>query len=292
MIKPHFPYLGFGLGLRTEHYLPILEQHPNIDWFEILTENYLVPGGKPLYYLNQIKERYPIVMHGVSMSLGSTDPLDFDYLKKVKTLSKQVNAQWISDHLCWTGVQKKNMHDLLPLPLTYETLTHLVKRISIVQDFLEQPILIENASTYLTFVEDEMTEWAFLNALTQQANCYLLLDINNIYVSAFNHGFDPLAYLQGISKDRVQQFHLAGHTNNGNHIIDTHDAPIVDPVWQLYSHAVQIIGKVSTMIERDDHIPPLEILMQELNIAKELAHKTRLEDSIKETEIGGIHDHA
>ncbi len=264
-------YLGFGLGLRTDHYQDIIDQKPAIDWFEIITENYLVPGGKPLYYLDQIKENYPIVMHGVSMSLGSTDPLDKNYLQQVKELANRVNAHWISDHLCWTGVSQKNMHDLLPLPCTEEALKHVVSKIKQAQDFLGRQILIENASTYITFTSSQMTEWDFIREMTHQADCLLLLDINNIYVSAFNHGFNPEDYLAGIPKNRVQQFHLAGHTNNGDHIIDTHDHPVISPVWDLYAKALEIFGKVSTMIERDDHIPALPVLLNELEHAKNIA---------------------
>lgn len=266
-----FPFLGFGLGLRTVHYLDILENNPAIDWFEILTENYLVPGGKPLYYLDRIKERYPIVMHGVSMSLGSSDPLDMHYLKQVKALASRTQAKWISDHVCWTGIHGKNMHDLLPLPYTEEAIAHFSKKVNQAQDFLEQPILIENPSSYLSYQDSSFTEWDFINEVINQTNCYLLLDVNNIYVSAFNHSFDPIEYILAIPPQRVKQIHLAGHTNNGDHIIDTHDHDVIDPVWALYSKTLEHIGKVSTMIERDDHIPPLPELMQELEQAKHIA---------------------
>lgn len=270
-ITRNLPYLGFGLGLRTDHYQDIIEHRPAIDWFEIITENYLVPGGKPRYYLDKVKEHYPIVMHGVSMSLGSTDPLDMDYLKQVKALAEHVEAKWLSDHLCWTGVQQKNMHDLLPLPYTEEALKHVAGKIKQAQDFLGRQILIENVSSYLTYSSSEMTEWDFLREIALEANCLILLDINNIYVSSFNHGFDPKAYLAAIPPHLVQQFHLAGHTNNGDHIIDTHDHPVIDPVWELYASALNHFGKVSTMIERDDHIPPLHELLQELEQAKHIA---------------------
>lgn len=266
-----FPFLGFGLGLRPDHYHDILEQLPPIDWFEILTENYLVPGGKPLYYLDRIQEHYPIVMHGVSMSLGSTDPLDFKYLQQVKDLAKRVNAKWISDHVCWTGIHGKNMHDLLPMPYTEEAIKHMVNKIRQAQDFLEQPILIENASSYVTYKDSIMTEWDFVREITEAADCYLLFDVNNIYVSGFNHHFDPIDYIKGIPPHRVKQIHLAGHSNNGDHIIDTHDHDVIDGVWALYSKALEHCGKVSTMIERDDHIPPLADLIQELQQAKHIA---------------------
>ena len=266
------PFLGFGLGLRTKHYHDIINEQPQIDWLEILTENYLVPGGKPLYFLDKIAANYPIVMHGVSMSLGSQDPLNWDYLRQVKSLRDRVNARWISDHLCWTGAHSKNMHDLLPLPYTDETIKYVASRIKEVQDFLGQRMLIENVSSYLTYNESVMTEWDFLRAICEEADCLLLLDINNIYVSSYNHHFDPIEYLDGIPSERVQQFHLAGHTNKGDYIIDTHDHDIIDPVWELYAKALNRYGKVSTMIERDDHIPPLNDLMQELNHAKHIAN--------------------
>ena len=263
--------LGFGLGLRTDHYADILEHKPKIDWFEVLTENYLVPGGKPLYYLDKVKEQYPLVMHGVSMSIGSTDPLDLDYLQQVKTLAKRIDAKWISDHLCWTGVQHKNMHDLLPLPYTEEALNHISARIRQVQDILGRQLLIENVSSYLTYSQSSMSEWEFITELCNRSDCLLLLDINNIYVSAFNHQFKVEDFLNGVPVNRVQQFHLAGHTNNGDHIVDTHDHDVIDPVWELYRKALKRFGPVSTMIERDDHIPPLFDLMKELDIAKQIA---------------------
>jgi hypothetical protein len=265
------PFLGFGLGLRPVHYPSILETLPAIDWFEILTENYLVPGGKPLYYLDRVKEHYPIVMHGVSMSLGSTDPLDYAYLQQVKDLADRVQAKWISDHICWTGVHKTNLHDLLPLPYTEEAIRHVVGKIQKVQDFLGRQILIENVSSYLTYKHSEMTEWDFITQIAERADCFVLLDINNIYVSAFNHGFSAQTFLTSIPKHRVKQFHLAGHLNKGDHIIDTHDAPVIDPVWALYAQALTHFGKISTMIERDDNIPALEVLIQELEQAKHIA---------------------
>lgn len=267
-----YDYLGFGLGLRTDHYHTILETNPDVDWFEALSENYLVPGGKPLYYLDQISERYPMVMHGVSMSIGSKDPINWDYLQQIKDLAKRIDAKWISDHCCWTGVQYKNMHDLLPMPYTEESINHMASRISAIQDFLGKQILIENASTYLTYQESEVTEWDFLNAVMEKSDCLILLDINNIYVSSYNHGFDPMTYIEAIPKHRVQQFHLAGHHNKGDYIIDTHDHPVIDSVWQLYAKAVNHFGKVSTMIERDDNIPPLSELIEELNQAKHIAN--------------------
>lgn len=266
------PFLGFGLGLRSEHYEEILRDKPGqIDWLEILTENYLVDGGKPLYYLDAIRPHYPVVMHGVSMSLGSTDALDYDYLRQLKALIARVEPEWISDHLCWTGVDGKNMHDLLPLPYTEAAVEHLASRISAVQDYLGRQILIENLSSYITYREDSMSEWEFLSAIAEKADCYLLLDVNNIYVSSFNHGFDPLEYLAGIPRERVWQHHLAGHSNEGNLLIDTHDADIIDPVWALYEQTARHFGPVSTMIERDGNIPPLQQLIVELEQARAIA---------------------
>src|SRR3990167_6007461 len=207
------PNLGFGLGLRTEHYDTILADKPPIDWFEIITENYLVPGGKPHYYLEKIREHYPMVMHGVSMSICSIDPLDWDYLHEMKALANKLEPKWISDHLCWTGLHGKNTHDLLPLPYTDEAINHVVKRIQQVQDFLGQPILVENVSSYITYHQSTMTEWEFIKAISEQADCLILLDVNNIYVSSVNHGFNPIDYLNAIPIERVFQIHLAGHTN-------------------------------------------------------------------------------
>ena len=265
------PALGFGLGLRADHYESILAGSPSVDWFEILSENYLVPGGKPLHFLDRVRERYPIVMHGVSLSIGSTDPLNRDYLRQLKQLAARVEPRWISDHLCWTGAPSTNMHDLLPLPYTEEAIQHVVSRVQQVQDFLGRRILLENVSSYLTYKQSTMTEWEFLREIAERADCLILFDVNNIYVSSVNHGFDPLDYLNAMSRERVQQIHLAGHRNLGTHIIDTHDEPIVDPVWELYRAAVRRLGYVSTMIERDDNIPTLEELLAELGQARRIA---------------------
>ena len=265
------PYLGFGLGLRIAHYQTILDTKPLVDWFEIISENYMVPGGKPLHFLDRIRNHYPIVMHGVSLSIGSTDPLNQDYLKDLKQLAVRAEPVWISDHLCWTGVHDKNMHDLLPLPYTEEAIEHVADRIAHVQDYLGRQILIENVSSYLTYKDSGLSEWEFLSAVVERADCLILLDVNNIYVSSFNHGFDPVEYLEGVPRERVQQFHLAGHRNLDTHIIDTHDEPIVDPVWELYEAAVKRFGPISTMIERDDNIPPLEELLAELDQARAIA---------------------
>jgi len=263
--------LGFGLGLRAEHYEAVLQDRPRVDWFEVLSENYLVPGGKPLHYLERIRERYPLVMHGVSLSIGSTAPLDLDYLRELKALAARIEPHWVSDHLCWTGVDGVNLHDLMPLPYTDEALRHVAERVARVQDVLGRRIVLENVSTYVSYSSSEMSEWEFLSALAARADCEILLDINNIYVSSVNHGFDPLEFLEAVPVERVRQFHLAGHQNRGRYIIDTHDAPIAAPVWELYKAAVARFGDVATMIERDAHIPPLAELVSELDEARRLA---------------------
>lgn len=269
-----FPYLGHGIGLRPPHYKTLLETKPTeIDWFECITEDYLDTGGRHWHYLTQLREHYPMVMHGVSLSIGSVDPLNYSYLKQVKTLAEKIEPAWISDHVCWTGVNGLNMHDLLPLPYTQEALDHVASRVSEVQDFLERPLVLENPSTYITYKDSSMPEWEFLAALSKKTGCYVLLDINNIHVTAFNSGFDPQEYLQGIPVGVVKQFHLAGHKKFRTHIIDTHDEPIIKKVWALYEEALKRFGPVSTLIERDDNIPPVEELLIELDQAKKIAKK-------------------
>jgi len=265
------PSLGFGLGLRVDHYEAILADRPPVDWFEVLTENYLVPGGKPLNYLMRIRERYRLAMHGVSLSIGSTAPLDREYLRQVKALAKRLEPEWISDHLCWTGVAGRNTHDLLPLPYTREAVDHVVARVRTVQEVLERRILLENVSSYVSFRDSPLTEWEFLAEIAERADCLILLDVNNIYVSAVNHEFDPLEYLNAIPAARVQQIHLAGHEDHGDYLVDTHDHPVRDEVWELYASAMRRLGPVSTMIERDDHIPPLAELVAELGQARIVA---------------------
>jgi len=267
-------FLGFGLGLRTDHYQEVLDTKPNVDWFEVISENFMIDGGKPKYFLHAIREHYPIVMHGVSLSIGSTDPLDMNYLRKLKVLINEVQPEWVSDHLCWTGAHQTNTHDLLPLPYNEEAINHLVERIQRVQDFLGRQILMENVSSYLTYHNSEITEWEFYNEVINRADCLALLDINNIYVSARNHDFSAEDYLAGMNKNRIRQFHLAGHTDYGDYVIDTHDHKVADPVWELYQKALKKFGWVSTMIERDDNIPPLKDLMAELAIARDLAQQT------------------
>ncbi|MGA8260500.1 MAG: DUF692 domain-containing protein [Arenicellales bacterium] len=265
------PWLGYGLGLRPEHYLEIVDDWPDVDWFEIISENYMVDGGKPLHYLDRLRARYPVVMHGVSLSIGGTDPLDRDYLRRLKALAERVEPCWISDHLCWTGFAGKQLHDLLPLPYTEEAVAHVADRVVQVQEVLGRRILLENVSSYVTYRHSAMSEWEFLRAVVERADCLVLLDVNNIYVSAANHGFDPEAYLRGIPAERVCQFHLAGHSYNGGIIVDTHDHEVCDPVWRLYAQAVRRFGRVSTMIERDADIPPLSDLLVELECARRIA---------------------
>jgi uncharacterized protein (UPF0276 family) len=270
-IPNSLPRLGFGLGLRTKHYEAILAGRPRVDWFEIISENYMVPGGKPLHYLDRIRAEYPLVMHGVSLSIGSTDPLNPEYLRALKALIERVQPAWVSDHLCFTGVHGRNLHDLLPLPYTEETARHVADRVAQVQDCLGRRILLENVSSYVSYKASDMTEWEFLRSVVERADCLLLLDVNNIYVSSYNHGFDPFAFLNAVPVERVQQMHLAGHRNLEQYIVDTHDEPVPDPVWELYEAAVRRFGPVSTMIERDDNIPELPELIAELDRARAIA---------------------
>lgn len=265
---------GFGLGLRREHYEAVLAGHHPIDWFEILTENYLVPGGRPLSYLDRIRARFPVVMHGVSLSIGSAQPLNQVYLRDLRALAARVEPAWISDHLCWTGIDGVNLHDLMPLPYTEATVRHVVSRIGAVQAFLGRRILLENVSSYLTYRCSEMSEWEFLTEIARRADCDILLDVNNIFVNAVNHGFDPQRYLEGVPVERVRQIHLAGHRNFGRYLIDTHDAPVAEPVWALYQRAVRRFGPVPTMIERDANIPAIDELVGELARARRLALPT------------------
>ena len=251
-----FPYIGCGLGLRPTYYSDILNNSVDVDWFEIISENYMVPGGNPLAMLERVREKYPLVMHGVSLSIASTDPVNLDYLEELKSLANRIEPMWISDHLAWTGIEGVNLHDLLPIPYTQEALHHIAEKIRIVQDYLERPILIENPSTYISFKESEMDEADFLNEICEQENCSLLLDINNIYVSAFNHDFDAVTYLNKIQPANVVQMHIAGHTNYGTHIIDTHDQSVCDDVWALMEIASKRFPNASPMLERDDNFPP------------------------------------
>ncbi len=261
--------LGLGVGLRTAHFNYILEEKPAVDWFEIISENFIDSQGRPRWVLEQIAERYPVVMHGVSLSIGTTDPLNFDYLARLKRLAEAVQPRWISDHLCWTGVLGLNAHDLLPVPLNEETLRHVVERIRVVQDFLERPLILENPSSYVTFASSTMSEWEFLTRMAEEADCGLLLDVNNVYVSSVNHDFDPWEYLENVPHRRIVQCHLAGHTNRETHLIDTHDNHVIDPVWELYRRAHQLTGGVSTLLEWDAKIPPFPVVHAEVLKARQ-----------------------
>jgi uncharacterized protein (UPF0276 family) len=275
---------GFGLGLRTEHYVAFeSETQKRVDWLEIISENYMVPGGAPLWHLDRIRRDFPMVMHGVSLNIGGTEPLRLDYLRDLKALAHRVQPAWISDHLCWTGTKGANMHDLLPLPYTEETLLHVCERIQRVQDFLGRRLVIENPSTYVAFAANQMPEWEFVGAMLQRADCELLLDVNNVYVSSVNHGFDPRHYIDSIPAARVRQIHLAGHEAHDGYLIDTHDHPVCDAVWQLYAYTSQRCGSVPTMIERDDNIPALNELLDELDHAR-LVHDRALAPAFARTE--------
>jgi uncharacterized protein len=269
MKRGDFPYLGCGIGLRRQHYGEVVERRPAVDWFEVISENFMVAGGRPHAVLDAVREHYPIVMHGVSMSLGSADRLNRGYLRELRALARRIGPAWISDHLCWTGVGGRNLHDLLPLPFNESTLDYVAHRIRVVQDILERPILIENVSSYLTYRESTIPEWEFLARVAETADCAILLDINNVYVNAFNHRFDADTYISSIPVERVVQFHLAGHSNLGTHLLDTHDHPIADEVWALYERAIRRLGKVSTLIEWDDNIPTLDELVETADRARQ-----------------------
>ncbi len=266
---------GFGLGLRTEHYDDFVrEPQRRVDWLEIISENYMVPGGKPLHYLDRVRRDYPMVMHGVSLAIGSVAPLDLDYLRALRELIDRVQPAWVSDHLCWGRLPEQHMHDLLPLPYTEESLGLLAERIAQVQDFLGRRLVLENVSSYVSFAADEMDESEFVAALLARTDCLLLLDVNNVYVSSVNHGFDARTYIDRMPAGRVVQIHLAGHEDHGDYLIDTHDHPVCDQVWALYAYTTAHLGLKPTMIERDDHIPPLEVLLDELDAARAIARRS------------------
>ena len=265
------PTLGFGIGLRTIHFHEILERRPPVDFFEAITENFLDTGGRPVHVLDRVAADYPVVLHGVSLNIGSADPLDFEYLGKVKQLARRVRAPWVTDHLCWTGVAGRNVHDLLPLPLTEESLEHVASRVKTVQDFLERPLHLENPSTYLEFATSTMSEADFLTRLTAETNCGLLLDVNNVYVSAVNHGGDANAYIDAIPADRIVQVHLAGHTDKGTHLLDTHSDHVHDEVWRLYARLIARTGPVTTLVEWDEAIPALDVVHAEALKARGVA---------------------
>jgi uncharacterized protein (UPF0276 family) len=271
------PSPGFGLGLRTTHYADFTQAPQRVDWLEIVSDNYLVPGGKPLHFLDTLRSQYPMVMHGVAMSIGSVAGPDASYLQGIKALMQRVQPLWVSDHLCFTGTGGQHLHDLLPLPYTTEALRTVVQHIQQVQDVLGRRLVVENVSSYLQYKASTMEEAQFLSAMAQEADCLLLLDVNNVYVSSVNHGFDAQAFIDALPAHRIQQLHLAGHHDHGTHLIDTHDHPVADAVWQLYEHTLRRLGPVATMIERDDHIPPLPELIAELDVARSMASQVAQE---------------
>jgi hypothetical protein len=265
------PFLGHGIGLRTKHFPELLEQGRRADWFEVITENFLHVGGRPRAVLEAVRADRPVVLHGVSLSIGSVDPLNEEYLRDVRELADAVEPAWVSDHLCWGTFGRHNAHDLLPMPFTEEALSHVVSRVVEVQERLARRILLENVSSYLSYAASTISEWDFLAEVARRADCLILLDVNNVYVSAINHGFDACSFLHGIPRDRVAQMHLAGHQDLGTHLLDSHDAPVPDPVWALYRDAVRRFGRVSTLVEWDDRIPPLDEVLAEAEKARSLA---------------------
>ena len=262
------PYLGHGVGLRPTHYPAILDDGLRADWFEAISENFMLRGGRPLHVLERVRAERPIVLHGVSLSLGATDPLNEAYLAELRALADRFEPAWVSDHLCWGSFGKHYAHDLLPLPFTDEALAHVIARVGAVQERLGRRILVENVSSYVTFAHSTMPEWEFLAAVAEGADCGILLDVNNVYVSSVNHGFDARAFLAGIPRGRVGQIHLAGHTDEGTHLLDTHDHPVCDAVWDLYRAAVARFGRVSTLVEWDERIPPFEDVLAEAERAR------------------------
>lgn len=276
MRNAHIPQLGIGIGLRPVHYQEIFSHAPLIDWFEIISENYMVDGGKPLEYLDQILEKYPVVQHGVNLAIGSPEPLDWNYLQKLKALTRRTKTPWLSDHLCWGRLPGAHFHDLLPLPYTQEMIDYVAERARIIQDFLEIPFALENLSSYLAYNSDEMPEWEFYTAIIEKADIFMMLDVNNIYVSSRNHGFDPIDYVRALPLDKVLQIHLAGHSDQGDYVLDTHDHPVRNEVWELYAQVWPMTGGVSTLLEWDDNFVSFEETCKEALRAKtfqtQLAH--------------------
>ncbi len=273
------PDLGVGVGLRVPHFQHVVERKPAVDWFEIISENFMDTEGRPMRVLEQVRRDYPVVMHGVAMSIGSTDPLDWDYLKRLKALADRIDVAWMGDHVCWTGVGSHNGHDLYPVPYTEASLRHVVERIKTIQDFLGRPLVMENPSTYLTFSSDEMPEIEWIGRMAEDADCALLLDVNNVYVTCRNHGLDPMAYLEQVPWDRVVQNHLAGHTDNGTHCVDTHDDHVCDAVWALYGWVQQRTGGVATLIEWDGDLPEWDLLQAEADKARPYREQLEARDA-------------
>lgn len=274
--QTNWPILGCGVGLRSEHYAEVLENRPEMDWFEAISENFMDTGGRPFHILGRVREHYPVALHGVSLSIGSVDPINLKYLERLKALADRIEPFIVSDHLCWTGVEGQQTHDLLPLPFTEEALAHIIRRASQVQDYLKRPILLENVSSYVTYRHSTIPEWEFLSEAARRSGCGILLDLNNIYVNARNHQFDPLKYLEAIPRDKVGQFHLAGHTDMGEFLFDTHSGEVIDPVWDLYRAALVKWGKVSTLIEWDENIPEFRRLAEEAGRARKLYNEAAL----------------
>jgi uncharacterized protein (UPF0276 family) len=271
-----YPYLGFGLGLRAQHYDEILATRPKgVQWFEIISENFIDAHKGYWEFLADIRRDYPIVMHGVSLSIGSPDRLDKEYLARLKKLADFLEAPWVSDHLCWTGAHGKNTHDLLPVPYNKASLEHIAARVQQVQEALGRTLVLENPSSYLEFAGGEMSEYEFLAQLAEKADCALLLDVNNVYVSAFNHGYDAKTYIDALPAERIVQIHLAGHQHMGTHIIDTHDNHVTEAVWELYRHTIASKGAISTMVEWDEQVPELAVLLAELDKARHAAQQAQ-----------------
>jgi uncharacterized protein len=254
----NFTDYGVGIGLRIPHYRHILEQKPVVDWFEVISENYMVDGGRPMTVLDRILDQYRVVQHGVSMYFGSADPLNREHLRRLKTLARRTNTPWLSDHLCWGSVDGRYTHDLLPMPYTFEAARITAEKIRQVQDFVEVPVVVENVSSYAEFHMSQMTEWEFLNEVVELADCGILLDVNNIYVSSQNHGFNPRTYVDAVPAERVAQIHIAGHSKFEKYTLDTHDHPVLDPVWDLYARAIERCGPTATLLEWDDNIPSFD----------------------------------
>jgi uncharacterized protein (UPF0276 family) len=270
MARPRLgvPDLGIGVGLRVPHYRHILSQRPAVDFFEIISENFMVEGGKPIYHLEQVLERYPLIQHGVSLSIGGPEAPDASYLARLKQLVRKVKPAWLSDHFCWCGVPGAHLHDLLPLPYTWEAVERVAERARRVQDYLEVPFALENTSSYMTYTSSEMSEWQFISEIAERANIGLMFDVNNVYVSAYNHGFDAREFIRSVPHERIVQIHLAGHTNLGKYIIDTHRGHVIDEVWDLYRETIRLSGPVSTLIEWDDQIPEWPVLAAEAEKAR------------------------
>lgn len=274
--RHQIPNLGIGIGLRIPHYDEIFRDEPEIDWFEIISENFMVEGGKPLEILHRILEKYTVVQHGVSLAIGSPDALDFDYLKKLKALTKITKTPWVSDHLCWGRLPGAHYHDLLPLPYTKEVIKYVAERARIVQDYLELPFALENLSSYVAYQADAMTEWEFYAEVVEQANIYMMLDVNNIYVSSRNHGFNPQDYYNNIPLERVLQIHLAGHSDYDTYVLDTHDNHVIDEVWKIYADVYPRTGGVSTLLEWDDNFLSFQKTWEEALKAKQFQNSIPL----------------